>query len=37
MGGHTQKSGQLFHVREEIADEGENHFNLILSGPEEKR
>jgi hypothetical protein len=32
MGGHTKKGGQLFYVREEIADEGENHCSLILSG-----
>ena len=25
MGGDTRKGGQLFYVREEIADEGENH------------
>jgi hypothetical protein len=31
MGGYTQKRGQLFHVRKEIADEGENHRLYILS------
>ena len=32
MGGHTRKGGQFFHVREEIANEGENHRSFILTG-----
>jgi hypothetical protein len=34
VGGNTRKGGQLFYVREEIADEGKNHRDLILAGSE---
>ncbi|MFZ0285732.1 MAG: hypothetical protein WAL32_10935, partial [Terriglobales bacterium] len=34
VGGNTLKGWQLFYVREQIADEGENHRGLILAGRE---
>jgi hypothetical protein len=35
VGGHTLKRGQFFYVREEFANEGEDHRNFILSGDAE--
>ena len=32
VGGNTRESGKHFYVREEFADEGKQHENLILTG-----
>ena len=32
VGGDTREAGKLFHVREEFANEGKKHRNLILAG-----
>ena len=31
MGGYTREGGQIFHVREEVANEGKNHRLYILT------